>query len=78
MTKFIQCLVFVAAGILLATGYQMTQGAAVYPGPSSVVRSGTTPWPDVEGALFLDTDASANGILKCFANGDWRNVIDLP
>jgi len=39
-----------------------------------VIPSGTTPLPAVEGALFLDTDASANGTLVCYSNGVWRTV----
>ena len=42
-----------------------------------VIPSGTTPAPAVAGALFLDTDASANGDLMCYANGAWRTVAVL-
>ena len=44
---------------------------------SLVIPSGTTPAPDVEGAIFLDTDASANGSLVVYSNGVWRTVKDL-
>jgi hypothetical protein len=43
-----------------------------------VIPSGTAPAPAVEGALFLDTDASANGSLYCYSNSAWRKVVDLP
>jgi hypothetical protein len=43
-----------------------------------VIPSGTAPSPAVEGALFLDTDASANGSLYCYSNSAWRKVVDLP
>ena len=39
-----------------------------------IIPSGTAPGPAVEGALFLDTDASANGTLVCYSNGTWRTV----
>lgn len=42
-----------------------------------IIPSGTTPAPAVEGALFLDTDASANGDLVMYANGAWRTVATL-
>jgi hypothetical protein len=43
-----------------------------------VIPSGTTPAPAVEGALYLDTDESANGSLMCYGNGAWRKIADLP
>ena len=39
-----------------------------------VIPSGTTPYPDTQGALFLDTDASANGTLMMYSNSSWRTV----
>lgn len=39
-----------------------------------VIPSGTTPTPATAGALFLDTDAGANGTLKMYSNGAWRDV----
>lgn len=33
--------------------------------------------PDVVGAMFLDTDESANGSLMMYGNGAWRKVADL-
>lgn len=39
-----------------------------------IVPLGITPIPDKEGALFLDTDAGANGTLKMYSNGAWRTV----
>lgn len=42
-----------------------------------VISSGTAPAPAEEGALFLDTDASANGDLVCYSNGAWRIVATL-
>lgn len=44
---------------------------------SMVIPSGTTPAPDVVGAIFLDTDESANGSLMMYSNGAWRKVADL-
>ena len=32
------------------------------------------PTSTTEGALWLDTDAGANGTLMCYANGAWRIV----
>lgn len=43
---------------------------------SMVIPSGTSPAPDVVGAIFLDTDESANGSLMIY-NGAWRKVADL-
>jgi hypothetical protein len=43
-----------------------------------IIPSGTAPTPATVGAIFLDTDASANGSIYCYANGGWRKVIDLP
>lgn len=42
-----------------------------------IIPSGTTPAPNTEGALFLDTDAGANGTLKIYSNGAWRTVAAL-
>jgi len=47
------------------------------------IASGTDPStavgvPQSDGALFLDTDASANGSIYCYGNGSWRKVVDLP
>lgn len=42
-----------------------------------VIPSGTTPAPDVVGAIFLDTDESVNGSLMMYANGAWRKIVDL-
>lgn len=42
-----------------------------------IVPSGTTPTPEVEGAFFLDTDASANGDLLMYGNGAWRTLTSL-
>lgn len=42
-----------------------------------VIPSGTTPGPDVEGAIFLDSDESANGSLMIYSNGSWRKNRDL-
>lgn len=39
-----------------------------------IIPSGTTPAPAVEGALFLDTDAGANGTLVMYSNSGWRTV----
>ena len=39
-----------------------------------VIPSGTTPAPAVEGAIFLDTDAGANGTLVMYSNGGWRTI----
>jgi parallel beta-helix repeat protein len=39
-----------------------------------VIPSGTTPTPATEGALFLDTDAGANGTLVMYSNGTWRTI----
>ena len=39
-----------------------------------IIPSGTAPTPATEGALFLDTDASANGTLVMYSNGAWRTV----
>lgn len=39
-----------------------------------IIPSGTVPTPATEGALFLDTDAGANGTLVMYSNGDWRTV----
>ena len=39
-----------------------------------IIPSGTTPTPTVEGALFLDTDASVNGDLLIYSNGAWRTI----
>lgn len=44
---------------------------------SLVIPSGTAPAPDVVGAMFLDTDESANGSLMMYGNGAWRKVADL-
>jgi len=49
-------------------------GQAVVVSNGLVIPSGTTPSPDVEGALFLDTDASTNGALVIYSNGAWRTV----
>ena len=38
------------------------------------IPSGTTPSPNTEGSLFLDTDAGANGTLVMYSNGAWRTV----
>lgn len=43
-----------------------------------VIPSGTAPSPAVVGAMFLDTDESANGSLMMYGNGAWRKVMDLP
>lgn len=43
-----------------------------------VIPSGVTPAPNVEGAIFLDTNESANGSLMMYGNGAWRKVMDLP
>jgi len=43
-------------------------------GRATVIRSGVTPSPDTEGAIFLDTDAGANGTLVMYSNGAWRTV----
>ena len=42
-----------------------------------IIPSGTTPAPNTEGALFLDTDAGTNGTLKIYSNGAWRTVAEL-
>lgn len=42
-----------------------------------IIPSGTTPAPDTEGALFLDTDAGINGTLKIYSNGAWRTAAEL-
>jgi len=42
-----------------------------------IIPSGTTPAPAVEGALFLDTDASTNGDLMMYSNSAWRIVKTL-
>lgn len=39
-----------------------------------IIPLGTTPAPSSEGALFLDTDAGANGTLVCYSNGAFRTV----
>lgn len=44
---------------------------------SLVIPSGTTPAPSVEGAIFLDTNASVNGSVVIYSNGAWRTVADL-
>lgn len=44
---------------------------------SLVIPSGTIPGPDIEGAIFLDTDESVNGSLVMYSNGAWRTVKDL-
>ena len=43
-----------------------------------IIPSGTTPTPNVQGAIYIDTDLSTNGSLMCYSNGSWRKVIDLP
>jgi len=42
-----------------------------------IVPQGITPAPDIEGALFLDTNDGANGTLKIYSNSAWRNVAVL-
>lgn len=42
-----------------------------------IIPSGPRPGPDMEGALFLDTNAGKNGTLKCYSNGSWRRVDKL-
>jgi hypothetical protein len=43
-----------------------------------VIPSGTTePASPVEGDLFLDTDAGANGTLKIYSNSAWRTIAAL-
>ena len=39
-----------------------------------IIPSGTTPAPDTEGALFLDTDEGINGTLKIYSKGAWRII----
>ena len=69
----------IVAVVLCATSvYQLIDAADYRYGPAAVVQSGTVPWPAMEGALFLDTDASANGSIVCYSNGAWRTVQDLP
>jgi hypothetical protein len=43
-----------------------------------IIPSGTTPAPDIQGAIFIDTDASTNGDLMIYGNSGWRKVISLP
>lgn len=56
---------------------ESTSGAGVT-FDSLVVPSGVTPLPNIVGAIFLDTNESANGSFMMYANGAWRKVIDLP
>lgn len=65
-----------AAGVVLQTlAARMTvSDTAVTMHKGLVIPSGTVPAPAVEGALFLDTDAGANGTLVCYSNGAWRTV----
>ena len=56
---------------------ESTSGAGVT-FDSMVIPSGVTPAPDIVGAIFLDTDESANGSLMMYGNGAWRKVVDLP
>ncbi len=39
-----------------------------------IIPNGTTPAPDTEGALFLDTDEGTNGTLKIYSKGAWRII----
>ncbi len=57
---------------------ESTPGSGVTFGGGLVIPSGTTPAPNAVGAIFLDTNLSANGSLVVYANGSWRNVMDLP
>jgi hypothetical protein len=39
-----------------------------------VIPLGESETPTEEGALFLDTNAGANGTLKIYSNSAWRTV----
>lgn len=56
---------------------ESTAGAGVTFTGGLIIPSGTTPGPDVEGAIFLDIDESANGSFMIYSNGSWRKSRDL-
>jgi hypothetical protein len=66
-----------AVGNSFSIGGNANIGGVLTPG-SLIIPSGITPTPDTEGALFMDTDESANGSLMMYGNGAWRKVMDLP
>jgi len=62
-----------------ADGYlDLHAGTAVRANTGFIIPVGTTPTPAVAGALYVDTDASANGDLMVYANSAWRKVVSLP
>lgn len=78
MNTFWRCVLLVLLALGAVAGYRLVDGAQIRPGPAAVVKFGTSPWPALEGAMFLDTDASTNGTLVVYKNGDWRTVAVLP
>ncbi len=57
---------------------ESTAGVGVTFDDGLIIPSGTSPSPDVVGAIFLDTNESVNGSLMMYSNGAWRVVVDLP
>lgn len=57
---------------------ESTSGSGVTFAGGIIIPSGTTPAPDISGAVFLDTDESANGSIMMYGNGAWRKIMDLP
>jgi hypothetical protein len=55
-------------------GFRMSSAGVTTIPTGLVIPVGTTPSPDVEGALFLDSNAGANGTLMMYSNGVWRTV----
>lgn len=47
-------------------------------GTLHVYAANSAPTSTTEGALWIDSDASANGDLMAYSNGAWRKVVSLP